>query len=148
MSQIPSFRTKLSLLKDYLDDKQVSEIQVNKPGELWLRKKDTYYSETIKVPELTYQLLSSLAEVTASFKSLEVDRDSPILSAEIPVNLDDGIPDFERGTYRTEMILPPVVPEGTIAMTIRKQSLVRMSLAKYREQGAFRFVNSTVNDEP
>ncbi|MEN9119345.1 ATPase, T2SS/T4P/T4SS family, partial [Xanthomonas euvesicatoria] len=148
MSQIASFRTKLSLLADYLDDKQVTEIQVNKPGELWLRKKDAYYAEQIEVPGLTYQLLSSLAEVTASFKSLEVDRDSPILSAEIPVNLDDGVPDFERGTYRTEMILPPVVPEGTIAMTIRKQSLVRMSLPKYREQGAFRFVNSDVLDEP
>lgn len=33
-------------------------------------------------------------------------------------------------------------------MTIRKQSLVRMSLPKYREQGAFRFVNSDVLDEP
>lgn len=42
MSQIASFRTKLSLLADYLDDKQVTEIQVNKPGELWLRKKDAY----------------------------------------------------------------------------------------------------------
>ncbi|WAW91394.1 P-type DNA transfer ATPase VirB11 [Xanthomonas citri pv. malvacearum] len=148
MSQIASFRTKLSLLADHLDDKQVTEIQVNKPGELWLRKKDAYYAEQIEVPGLTYQLLSSLAEVTASFKSLEVDRDSPILSSEIPVNLDDGVPDFERGTYRTEMILPPVVPDGTIAMTIRKQSLVRMSLPKYREQGAFRFVNSDVLDEP
>ncbi|MFB0470391.1 ATPase, T2SS/T4P/T4SS family, partial [Xanthomonas euvesicatoria] len=148
MSQIASFRTKLSLLADHLDDKQVTEIQVNKPGELWLRKKDAYYAEQIEVPGLTYQLLSSLAEVTASFKSLDVDRESPILSAEIPVNLDDGVPDFERGTYRTEMILPPVVPEGTIAMTIRKQSLVRMSLPKYKEQGAFRFVNSDVTDEP
>ncbi|KLD31592.1 type VI secretion protein, partial [Xanthomonas perforans] len=80
------------------DDKQVTEIQVNKPGELWLRKKDAYYAEQIEVPGLTYQLLSSLAEVTASFKSLDVDRESPILSAEIPVNLDDGVPDFERGT--------------------------------------------------
>jgi type IV secretion system protein VirB11 len=139
MSQIASFRAKLSLLADYLDDKEVTEIQVNKPGELWLRKKDSYYAEKIEVPGLTYQLLSSLADVTASFKSLEVDRESPILSAEIPVNLDDGIPDFERGTYR---------PEGTIAMTIRKQSLVRMSLPKYLEQGAFRFVNGDVIDEP
>jgi type IV secretion system protein VirB11 len=148
MSQIASFRSKLSLLAAYLDDKQVTEIQVNKPGELWLRKKDSYYAEQVGVPGLSYQLLLSLAELTASFKSLEVDRDCPILSAEIPVNLDDGIPDFERGTYRTEMILPPVVPERTIAMTIRKQSLVQMTLPKYAEQGAFRFVNGDVTVEP
>jgi type IV secretion system protein VirB11 len=148
MSQIASFRSKLSLLTDYLDDKQVTEIQINKPGELWLRKKDSYYAEQILVPKLSYSLLSSLAEVTASFKNLEVDRDSPILSAEIPVNLEDGIPDFERGTYRTELILPPVVPEGTIAMTIRKQSLVKMTLPTYDEQGAFRFINGDVADEP
>ncbi len=148
MSQIASFRSKLSLLTDYLDDKQVTEIQINKPGELWLRKKDSYYAEKIVLPKLSFSLLSSLAEVTASFKNLEVDRDSPILSAEIPVNLEDGIPDFERGAYRTEMILPPVVPEGTIAMTIRKQSLVKMTLPTYDEQGAFRFVNGGANDEP
>lgn len=146
MSQIASFRTKLALLTDYLDDQQVTEIQVNRPGELWLRKKGSYYAEQVVVPGLTYALLSSLADVTASFKSLEVDRLTPILSAEIPVNLEDGIPDFERGTYRTEMILPPVVPERTIAMTIRKQSLVKMTLPLYTEQGAFRFVNGVVTD--
>lgn len=148
MSQIASFRSKLSLLTEFLDDPEVTEIQINKPGELWLRKKDAYYAQHIELPELKFSLLSSLAEVTASFKSLEVDRESPILTAEIPVRLQDGIPDFERGTYRTEMILPPVVPEKTIAITIRKQSLVKMSLAKYKEQGAFRFVNSHTNDEP
>lgn len=148
MSQIASFRSKLSLLTDYLDDSQVTEIQINKPQELWLRKKDAYHAEHIAVPGLTYALLSSLADVTASFKSLEVDRVSPILSAEIPVHLEDGIPDFERGTYRTELILPPVVPERTIAMTIRKQSLVKMTLPTYAEQGAFRFVNDAVVEEP
>lgn len=148
MSQIASFRSKLSLLTHYLDDQQVTEIQINRPGELWLRRKGSYYAQQIAVPGLTYALLSSLAEVTASFKSLEVDRATPILSAEIPVNLEDGIPDFERGSYRTEMILPPVVPERTIAMTIRKQSLVRMTLPTYVEQGAFRFVNSDVEVGP
>lgn len=148
MSQIASFRSKLSLLTDYLDDQQVTEIQINRPGELWLRKKHTYFSEKVEAPGLTYALLLSLADVTASFKSLEVDRLSPILSAEIPVNLEDGIPDFQRGAYRAEMILPPVVPERTIAMTIRKQSLVKMTLPIYEKQDAFRFVNRGVDDSP
>lgn len=148
MSQIASFRAKLSLLTEYLDDPQVTEIQINRPGELWFRTKDAYYAQQVHVPALTYPLLSSLADVTASFKSLEVDRAAPILSAEIPVNLEDGIPDFERGSYRTEMILPPVVPERTIAMTIRKQSLVKMTLPLYAEQGAFRFVNRTLAEGP
>ena len=148
MSQIASFRAKLSLLIEYLDDKHVSEIQINKPGELWIRKKDAYYAEQIQLPALTYWQLSSLADVTASFKRLEIDRDSPILSAEIPVLLEDGIPDFERGSYRTELILPPVVPERTVAMTIRKQSLVQMTLPAYQEQGAFRFLDSAADEEP
>ncbi|MDB5824014.1 MAG: VirB11 protein [Herminiimonas sp.] len=148
MSQIASFRAKLSLLTDFLDDPEVTEIQINKPGQLWLRKRDAYYAELVEVPGLTFSLLSSLVDVTASFKSLDAGRDSPILSAEIPVNLEDGILDFERGTYRTEMILPPVVPEGTVAMTIRKQSLVKMTLPKYDDEGAFRYVNTGANDEP
>lgn len=147
MSQIASFRAKLALLTRFLDDPNVTEIQINKPGELWLRKRDSFYAQQVEVPELSFALLLSLAEVTASFKSLEVDRDSPILSAEIPVNLEDGIPDFERGTYRTEMILPPVVPEGTVAITIRKQSLLQMNLDKFEAQGAFRFVNQKIDDE-
>ncbi|SEB26321.1 P-type DNA transfer ATPase VirB11 [Variovorax sp. YR216] len=148
MSQIASFRSKLAPLTRYLDDPSVTELQINKPGEIWLRTRDSFYAQRIEVPELNFQLLHSLAEVTASFRSLEVDRDSPILSAEIPVNLEDGVPDFERGTYRTEMILPPVVPEGTVTITIRKQSLVKMDLDKYQAQGAFRFVNQEVDDEP
>jgi type IV secretion system protein VirB11 len=99
------------------------------------------------VPELTFARLLSLAEVTASFKSREVNRAAPILSAEIPVDLADGVPDFERGTYRTEMILPPGVPVGTVAITIRKQSLVKMTLELYKEQGAFRYVNARVEEE-
>ncbi|MGO4395881.1 P-type DNA transfer ATPase VirB11 [Variovorax sp. M-6] len=144
---IASFRAKLAPLTKYLDDPNVTELQVNKPFEAWLRKKDSYHSECVDVPGLTFASLLSLAEVTASFKSLEVDRNSPILSAELPVDLSDAVADFERGSYRTEMILPPVVPEGTVALTIRKQALVKMTLPLYEEQGALRFVNQTVDEE-
>ncbi|MDM0015042.1 P-type DNA transfer ATPase VirB11 [Variovorax sp. J22P168] len=144
---IASFRAKLAPLTRYLDDPNVTEVQVNKPFEAWLRKKDSYYSERVDVPGLTFASLLSLAEVTASFKSLEADRSSPILSAELPVDLSDGVADFERGSYRTEMILPPVAPEGTVALTIRKQALVKMTLPLYEAQGAFRFVNQPVDDE-
>ena len=148
MSQIASFRVKLAQLIEHLDDPNVTEIQINRPGEIWLRKKDAFYAERVALPDLSFAVLRSLADVTAAFKSLEVDRDSPILSAEIPVNLEDGVPDFDRGSYRTEVILPPVVPEGTVAITIRKQFLVKLHLDQYEEQGAFRFVNRAVDDEP
>jgi len=52
MSQIASFRAKLSMLTEYLDDPHATEIQINKPGELWVRKKDA--AEQITLPALTY----------------------------------------------------------------------------------------------
>ncbi|PRP68798.1 P-type DNA transfer ATPase VirB11 [Chromobacterium amazonense] len=144
MSHIPSFRSKLEPLLPHLDDPRVTEIQINRPGEIWLRTHGSFYAERVAVPALTFTLLSTLAELTASYKSQEVGKQSPILSAELPVNLEDQVPDFERGTYRTEMILPPVTPEETVGITIRKQMMRRMNLGDYETAGAFRFVNQPV----
>ncbi|CAB3773566.1 hypothetical protein [Paraburkholderia humisilvae] len=74
MSQIASFRAKFSSLSVQLGDRQVTEIQINKLGKFWLKRRGSYYAERIGVPGLTYLLLSKLAEVTSSFKSLAVDR--------------------------------------------------------------------------
>ena len=141
MSQIASFRAKLSLLTRYLDDPQITEIAVNRPGEVWLGRQGQRYMQPVGVPDLSYRLLESLAEVTASYTHQKTDREWPLLAATIPINLAEGVDDTERGGYRVQVVRPPAVEEKTIALCIRKPTLLDIGLHQYREQGAFDSVN-------
>lgn len=147
MSQIASFRAKLAPIVSYLDDAKVTELAVNRPRELWLGRQGQRYMERVEVPELTFPLLESLAEVTASYTSQETDRERPLLAATIPIDLSDGIADAERGGYRVQVVRPPAVEEQTIALCIRKPTLLDIGLSDYSKQGAFETVNQKVEDE-
>jgi type IV secretion system protein VirB11 len=147
MSEIASFRAKLSLLTTYLDDPGVTEIAVNKPYEVWIGRQGQRYMLPEQVPELHYRLLESLAEVTAAYTHQETDRQRPLLSATMPINLAPGVLDTERGGYRVQVVLPPAVEEKTIALCIRKPTLLDFDLAHYQAQGAFADVNQRVDNE-
>jgi len=147
MSQIASFRAKLSLLTQYLDDPKITEIAVNRPFEVWLGRQGQRYMRRVEVPDLSYRLLESLAEVTASYTNQETDRERPLLAATIPINLYEGVDDTERGGYRVQVVRPPAVEEKTIALCIRKPTLLDIGLGQYSEQGAFSSVNQKLDDE-
>jgi type IV secretion system protein VirB11 len=80
--------------------------------------------------------------VTAAFTSQRIDRRSPLLSAMIPIDLSKGLDDTLRGGYRVQVVRSPAVPEQTLALCIRKPSLLDLSLAHYQERGAFDRVNA------
>lgn len=145
MSHIASFRAKLAFLSDYLDDPTVTEIAINKPGEVWLGRQGQRYMDMVVVPALDYTLLASLAEVIGAYTSQEISRSKPLLSAVIPINLVDDLLDHQRGGYRVQVVMSPVVEENMIALCIRKPSLLDIGLAQYREQGAFDTVNRHVD---
>ncbi|SAL60094.1 P-type DNA transfer ATPase VirB11 [Caballeronia humi] len=147
MSEIASFRAKLSLLTSYLDDPTITEIAVNRPGEVWLGRQGQRYMQPVDVPDLNQRLLDSLAEVTAAYSNQESDRERPLLSATIPINLAEGVADTERGGYRVQVVRPPAVEEKTLALCIRKPTLLDIGLAEYTAQGAFNTVNQPADDE-
>ncbi len=144
MSDIASFRHKLSVLGKYLDDPAVTEIVVNRPGEVWLGRQGERYMQPVLLSALSYELLSSLAEVTAHYSAQHHDRRKPLLSASIPIDLRDGVPVHQRGGYRVQIILPPVVEERSIAVVIRKPALLDISFDDYSQQGAFNDVNQVM----
>ncbi|SAK79288.1 P-type DNA transfer ATPase VirB11 [Caballeronia hypogeia] len=147
MSQIASFRAKLAPIVGYLDDSAVTELAVNRPGELWLGRQGLRYMERVHAPDLNYPLLESLADVTASYTNQETDRERPLLAATIPIDLSDGVADAERGGYRVQVVRPPAVEEQTIALCIRKPTLLDIGLSEYSKQGAFTDVNQKVANE-
>jgi type IV secretion system protein VirB11 len=137
-----SLRTKLAILAPYLDDPDVTEIAINHPSWVWVGRVSQRAMYAVHVPELSYSLLSSLAELVASYTDQEIQRHTPILSATIPVHRQAGVPEAGRGCYRIQILLPPVVASHTVAMSIRKQFLRGMTLADYQDQGAFDTVNA------
>jgi len=141
MSQIASFRAKLASMKPYLDDPKITELVVNKPFEMFVGRQGHGYMDRIAMPDLSYQLLESLAAVTASYTSQETDRSRPLLSATMPINLENGVNDAERGGYRVQVVRSPAVVDQTIGICIRKPSLLNLTLDDYQEQGAFNDVN-------
>lgn len=147
MSQIAAFRAKLAPLTQYLDDPQITEIAINRPGEVWLGKQGQRFMNRLDIPLLSYELLESLSQVIASYSAQESSRERPLLSATIPINLDEGVPVSERGGFRVQVVQAPAVEERTIAICIRKPTLLDFSLKDYQENGAFQTVNSSLDED-
>ncbi|MEW4339642.1 P-type DNA transfer ATPase VirB11 [Chromobacterium vaccinii] len=147
MSHIPSFRSKLACLSQFIDDTSCSEIAINRPGEVWTAHQGSRYMVQHEVPELNSRLLNSLAALTADFTAQKIDSTRPLLSATIPIDLSDGLADNERGGYRIQIVQSPAVEQGAFGMCIRKPTLLDLDLADYREQGAFDHVNKTLDED-
>ncbi len=144
MSQIASFRAKLACMRAYLDDPEVTEIAVNRPGEMFIARRGKGYMEAVAMPELSLSLLKSLTDVTAAFTSQTTDRRNPLLSATIPIDLSKGKDDSLRGGYRVQAVRAPAVAEQTMALCIRKPSMLDLSIPDYQQSGAFGKINCAV----
>src|SRR4051795_3028659 len=79
-----ALRTHLEPLRQWLEMPGVTEISVNRPGELWIAKQGTAEMERHAVDELTVEVLLELARQVATFTGQEVSRERPLLSAELP----------------------------------------------------------------
>ena len=116
-------RSFLSPLDTILARPEVTDIYVNRPGELW--------AETIggaidrhDVPELDPITLLRLARQIAALSHQGVSREHPLLSATLP----DGA--------RVQVVAPPAT-RGPLALAIRKHVAPDLALADYVATGAF-----------
>lgn len=101
----------------------VSEVAINRPGEIWCEKGGVWY-KTIS-PEVTLDRCNKLAHALAvqvAGRSNQL-RDMPIC----PVHMPDG----ERG----QIVMPSAVEKGTVSLTIRKPSDTRFELSSYKSSG-------------
>lgn len=115
--------TYLTPLKRFFAQDGVSEISINRPKELWIEVFGEMYRE--EIPEFDIEHLKALARLVAQSTSQKVSEESPLLSATLP----DG--------YRIQVVFPPACETGTIAISIRKQTIVDFDLDKYEALGAF-----------
>src|SRR5271155_311447 len=123
--------TYLSPLKKFLSQPAVSEISINKPGEIWVEIGGDMTRH--EIPELDLDHLKSLARLVAQSTEQKISEENPLLAATLP----EG--------YRIQVIFPPACETGTIVMSIRKQTIMDLDLDQYEAIGAFH--NTVVRHE-
>lgn len=112
----------LAPLADWLGSRDVTDIFINGPGEIWIERLGGTITRH-EAPDLTHASLLRLARQIAAINAQGVSREHPLLAASLP----DG--------SRVQVVLPPAT-RGTIAIAIRRHVSAALSLDDYRQQGA------------
>jgi type IV secretion system protein VirB11 len=107
----------------------VTEIEINRPFEIWTATNTAPSGECESVPALDYDLCWRVANSLAAYNHVVLSPESPIHTLKFPDVFPDGI--------RAQVVVPPACEKGTISMTIRRPSLERFSLADYLNSGRF-----------
>ncbi len=105
----------LAPFKDWLERESVTEILVNRPGEVWIEDAGQPTMQRIAHPGVDDQLLQRLAEQVARVSHQGINREHPLLAATLP----DGA--------RIQLCGPPAT-RGHWALAIRRPT---MRLLKY-----------------
>ncbi|MBA3535556.1 MAG: P-type DNA transfer ATPase VirB11 [Tatlockia sp.] len=122
-----ALQTYLKPLDSFLARKEVSEICINKPGELWLEEKGQFTRH--EVVELTEKRLRFLAHLIAEYNHKNLSELKPLLSATLP------------NGERCQLVLPPACERGQFICAIRKPTVADLSLMDWETRGAFQQVN-------
>lgn len=116
----------LAPLRAFLDDKTLTEIVINGPGEVLTEGRDGWM--THQVPAITQKWCLGLAKLIANNNSQAIDQGSPLLGGQLPAG------------ERVQVVIPPVVPHGTTSFTCRKALLFSMTFKEIIDGGAFEHV--------
>jgi type IV secretion system protein VirB11 len=116
-------RRYLAPFDPWLGRPDVTDILVNRPGEVWTETTDGQVSRH-DAPQLTEVDLTRLARQVAAHASQGVNREQPLLSASLP----DGA--------RVQIIAPPAT-RGALVLAIRKHALSDLSMAQLGRSGLF-----------
>ena len=116
-------RSYLAPFASFLDRTDVTDIYVNRGGEIWVETLGGQI-EQHWVAGLTSDVLARLARQIAAFSHQGINREYPILTASLPTG------------ERVQIIIPPAT-RGDIALSIRRSLTSGMRLADYAGSGGF-----------
>jgi type IV secretion system protein VirB11 len=116
-------RSYLAPLASMLERADVTDIYVNRPGEVWVETTGGAI-ERHEAPGLDEATLSRLARQIAALSHQGISREHPLLSATLP----DGA--------RVQVVGPPAT-RGPLALAIRKHVSPDLALGDYVASGAF-----------
>jgi type IV secretion system protein VirB11 len=108
-------------LQRALEPADVTELVVNRPGELGLERAGGW--TWFEAPELTETWLATLARAAAAYTAQDVTEETPICSTVLP------------GGERCQIVLPPAAER--LSLTLRKPSATSFDLAAFASAGLF-----------
>ncbi len=120
-------------IRDLLDADGVSEVCVNRPGEVWVMRRGRWLCE--RRPALSFERLRGIAGAIANYSGQKCDAEHPLLSCSLPTR------------ERVQLVVPPAVEPGTIAMAFRNPSGKTYSLEEYAARGSFARVGVHERDD-
>jgi type IV secretion system protein VirB11 len=120
----------LAPLQRALEPADVTELVVNRPGELGIERTGGWAWR--EAPELTEAWLATLAKAAAAYTSQDVTEETPICSTVLP----EG--------ERCQIVLPPAAER--LSITIRKPSAASFDLEAFATAGLFDAVAVATGD--
>ncbi len=129
-----ALRTHLRPLQRWFEAQGVTEVSVNRPGEVWIARQGEPYMERHAAADLTADILLALAHQVATSTEQEVSGEKPLLSAELP------------NGFRAQFVLPPASGQS-VALSIRRPAVLDFALTDYEKSGAFELTNRRTADE-
>lgn len=112
----------LAPLREFLEQPDISEISINRAGELWLEQQGEMIFH--EMPQLTLRHLKDLAQLVATYTEQTINEEHPLLAAFLPQG------------YRIQIVYPPAVKDDTVGISIRKPSLLDRDLDWHDANGA------------
>lgn len=120
----------LEPLQTWMDNPAITEICINRPGEVWFESQSKW--DKAALTAITLDHLRSLATAVAKFSNDDISDMKPILSATLP-----------KGE-RIQIVMAPACEKSTYSVTIRKPSHEVRSLSSYDEQGFFQHIKPII----
>ncbi|WP_292528148.1 P-type DNA transfer ATPase VirB11 [Methylocystis sp.] len=113
----------LEPIADLLADPELTEIVVNRPGQVFTEGPQGWTRHVRK--GLAFSHLMNLATAAAAFTRQDIAADHPIVSTVLPVG------------ERCQIVIPPAVPANTVSLTIRKVAAATMTLEEFERRSLF-----------
>ncbi len=113
----------LAPFRPWLERPGVTEILVNRPGEIWIEDADWPTMRRFADPQITDATMARLAEQVARVTHQAINRENPLIAATLPATL---VP----GGARIQFCGPPAT-RAHWAMAIRRQRLLDLTLDAY-----------------
>jgi type IV secretion system protein VirB11 len=120
-------------LREQLDAEGVTEVCLNKPGELLVETNDGW--RIVAAPDMTHERCMSLATAVATYCDQQVNQERPLLSATLPSN------------ERLQIAIPPAVLRGTTSITLRKPPMAIKGLDEFEREGLFERAATTKGED-
>lgn len=123
----------LAPLLPVLSRPDVTDVFINRPGELWIETIDGAITRH-DAPELDEDSMWHLARQIANVSHQGINRENPLLGAMLP----DG--------SRVQIVAPPAT-RGAMAFAFRKHVVAEMGLGDYLKNGAFAKTSFRIGNE-